>query len=71
MDSGVVVQGHQLAIDDLFKLAGRVYAQGDLELRYNPFAGANFNGAIVNGHLNLVVVTVFFTVWLRLLDFWH
>jgi hypothetical protein len=71
VDSGVIVQRHQLAIHNLLKLAGGVNAQRDLELRYNPFAGANFNGAIIDGHLHHVVVTVFFTFWLRLLDFWH
>jgi len=71
VDSGVIVQRHQLTVHDLLKLTGGVNAQRDLELRYNPFAGANFNGAIVDGHFHLMVMTVLFTLWLRMLDFWH
>jgi hypothetical protein len=66
---GAVIQRHQFAIHDLFKLAGRVHAQGGLKLRDHPFAGLNLNGSVVDGDWHFMAVL--FTIGLRLLDFLH
>jgi len=69
MNFSVVVQRHQFAVHNLLKLAGSVHAQGGFKLRDHPFAGLNLNGSVVDGHWYLM--TVLFTIRLRLLDFLH